>query len=315
MSKNNTSNRYLLNNLIKNRFMKNMYSIRPGILCIAFTIIATMSQSATAGIIPPSNSDSDYTDLANESRFAPVGEIIINGGSSQASGTVINNNFVLTSAHVLDGANSVTFSVDGSSYTTTEWIIHHQWTGNFSNGHDIALVKFAGGLGGASVANLWTGGTSLTGMEGINVGFGKSGTAVTGAVNQSGTKRAGKNNIDLYSGGQLYQDFDDLNNADGINFLGTSNQLGLEYLIAGGDSGGGLFIESGGTTYLAGIHSYVADNNGNNFYNDITISTSVSDYSSWISSNTVAVPEPSSFALMGMGLAGFAFTVLKRRKA
>ena len=53
----------------------------------------------------------------------------------------------------------------------------------------------------------------------------------------------------------LLSDFDNPNNASDSSW-GSSTPLPLEYLIAGGDSGGGLFINVDGIDLLAGVHSF-----------------------------------------------------------
>lgn len=88
---------------------------------------------------------------------------------------------------------------------------------------------------------------------------------------------------------------------------------------APGDSGGPTFIEDGGEWKLAGITSWgynpwdVLQRGGDGLdglYGDLSYMTRVSQVEPWISS---VVPEPSTLALVTMGLAG-AFWVARRKQ-
>ncbi|MGQ2982831.1 hypothetical protein [Flavobacterium sp.] len=72
---------------------------------------------------------------------------------------------------------------------------------------------------------------------------------------------AGENTIDSLGGkkvnghyAQLYADFDHPTRSD-CNMMGSSKPLPLEYTVAGGDSGGGLFPKNKGKWELIGICS------------------------------------------------------------
>ena len=96
----------------------------------------------------------------------------------------------------------------------------------------------------------------------------------------------------------------------------SDNPLTLEYSLAPGDSGGGNFIFEGGTWWLAGVSSGIADlytypNNppsNNATYGDLNLVTRVSSYQSFIDSfvPTASVPEPSMIAALCL-ICGIAF--------
>ncbi len=100
----------------------------------------------------------------------------------------------------------------------------------------------------------------------------------------------------------LLTDFDNPLNPNDSNY-GSNSPLDLEYSIAPGDSGGGLFVEYNGRWELAGVTSFInsTDGNPNGDYGDSNGYTRVSDYTGWINS---IIPAPSTATLLigGMGL-------------
>jgi hypothetical protein len=317
-------------------------------VCVAAGSIS-FTVTAQAGTIRHDRLDSQYTSLAAQSQYASVGQFLGNDGSSSwaGSGTLIASNWVLTAAHVVEGAKSLTFNVGGQSFTTSsiaDMIIHPNWTGNLGAGYDIALVKFAASITtstGIAAAQRYTG-TSELGKTATFVGFGTTGTGLTGYQGISSfdqlQKRAGNNVIDaLYNtGGKasssriLLADFDNPSSSADNNY-GSSTPLNLEYMTAPGDSGGAAFLNVNGVELLAGVTSFGwgrLDGDPNSDYGDVGGYTRVSSFNTWINGiigttsgggggggkkprgstlasqdvELPAVPEPASFALLTMGL-------------
>ena len=158
--------------------------------------------------------------------------------------------------------------------------------------------------------------TPLLGLLGTNVGYGRSGTGTSGMNSDAGVKRAGQNMIDARGGmvtrmgsgtllnlngissTVLFQDFDHPTNLVASS-MGSVTPVAQEYLIASGDSGGGLFIDVGGATKLVGVNSFLAslpyplDTTGTNAdYGDLAGVVSVQSFENWIFTVT-GVPEPS----------------------
>jgi hypothetical protein len=129
-------------------------------------------------------------------------------------------------------------------------------------GWDIALVRLDRPVVNVAPAGLPEQ-ANVIGEVGTFVGFGRSGTGITGASTPQGTKRAGQNTIDSVYGVSrvLASDFDHPTDSS-FNGLGSANALDLEYCTAGGDSGGPVFLDNGGAPELVGVHSFLFRSQG-----------------------------------------------------
>ena len=103
-------------------------------------------------------------------------------------------------------------------------------------------------------------------------GYGSHGTFLTGAKESDGIKRAGSNVIDGIEKSIL------------ICTPSTSGKTALEFMIAPGDSGGGMFIGN----KLAGINSFLMakDKKPDGTYTDESAFTRISLYADWIEQNS-----------------------------
>jgi Trypsin len=261
---------------------------------LALLMTAATVAIAEAGTIRHDVDDSFYTDLAT--KFPSVGKLNIDRGST-CSGTLVSSKWVLTAGHcVYDKGkfiNSATFSVGGSSYdgklahTTSEWVDNIDRKDKFYLGHDIALIELDSSVTNVKPATLYTGTDELE-KTGTFVGFGHTGNGITGEDEKSVfRKRAGTNNIDWTgvsidrSNRILLSDFDDPRITEATD---------LEYSIAHGDSGGGMFING----YLAGVNSFVygRDERFANYTDTVGV-TRVSSFIDWIG-NTINNTRPVS---------------------
>jgi len=293
---------------------------------VSVAAVVLLTQSAWGIVRRHDVDDSQYINLANQPQFAAVGKVFTS--TSAGSGTVIANGWwVLTAAHVVAGAplSSISFQIGASTYTAQNVFIHPSYPGGPLPTADIALIELNAPVAGVTPAQIYTG-TNEIGKHGHSVGYGLTGTGITGFINNTyGTKRAMRNVIDLIilpngtidpNGTILLSDFD--SPAGTNNSLGpwgsSATPLDLEGMGAPGDSGGPVFIEEGGIWYIAGVHSFIGDpgppaGNGqaDARYGDILGSTRVSSYAGWIDS---VVPEPASMTALAIGLIG----LLARRR-
>ncbi len=281
---------------------------------------------ADAGIIRDDVPDAGYLALAAQPDYDAVGlgKRINNQGTqtvADSSGVLIAPNWVLTAAHTelvrktVAGTLGSTFEIGGELRNVTQAIRHPNYTNvpgdpaaSIALGWDIALVELDAPINTVTPASLYTGNTlDLIGEELIYTGFGRSGTGDTGDTIIAGTKRAGTNKgeqlgytinpglpeEEVFSDQIIFADMDDP--PGGLpygNPLGGNTPLSFEYLIAEGDSGGGLFIEDNGQHYLAAVHSIFVnfDPFSTIGYGDIMGSTTIEAALPWITSTITVVP-------------------------
>jgi hypothetical protein len=249
--------------------------------------------------------DQSYLALAGNPDYAPVG-LFVNSWGYTGCATLIAPDWVLTAAHNLTAASAGTFTIGGHAYSSSQFFTHPGWNGDALNGYDLALVRLSAPVAGAAPAELYTG-SSEFGQTATYVGFGFSGTGLTGWQSLDNQKRAFQNVIDGDFGNPfvvLGSDFDNPHTtAD--NAFGAAFALTLEGCVAPGDSGGGVFLTDGSRSYLAGVISFVAatDGSANADYGDVSGFGRISNFVPWIA-NTV--PEPSvSMLVAAAGLGTF----------
>ena len=280
-----------------------------------------------AGVRRADVPDTSFLALAASSLYQSVGKLTYSVGSSSylASGVLISPDWVLTAGHVVGGNNyqgggisNLTFSLGSAggplSFAADEWYAHPGWTstqGDLLAGYDLGLIHLGSTVTTFEAASLYLSDT-LSIQPGTLVGYGATGTGLSGYLSgTSGTKRAGQNMIDAQGDGEtisssiLFVDFDQPGTS-AKNVVGSDVPLRLEYLIAPGDSGGGLFVTENQQTFLVGITSFtwgILDGVANSSYGDVAGFTSTTSQLGWIHAMTgVPIPEPSTSALLWIGL-------------
>ena len=239
--------------------------------------------TSLAGTIRDDRDDSLYTSLAAEPQYDCAGMVYT--GSFLGSGTLIASEYVLTAGHMM--RDGLRFTLDGITFYDADGSNYWQHPTE-----DIGIFRLSMPVVGVTPAMLYEPSLgSELGLDGTMVGFGYTGTGLTGEiVGTAGVKRAGQNTIDRdgsywgWSSNLLLIDFDNPHNSRDSKF-GSSTPLDLEMGPAHGDSGCGLFVELEGQTYLAGVQSamwYYDDDDAN--YGDGGIFVSVGNTIDWINS-------------------------------
>ncbi len=283
------------------------------IASLALLLAGTSPPSVTGATIRDDTPDSNYRTLGSAPEYASVGRIV-NSWGYNGSATLIAPDWILTAAHSLVAADSVTFTINGTGYTSSDLFLHPGWqNGNPLGGYDFGLVHLSTPVPGITPSVPYTGSAEI-GQVGTFVGYGLTGTGITGYRTLDNQKRAFQNRIDGDLGNPslvLGADFDNPRNPADSAF-GLSDPLALEGAVAPGDSGGGMFITIGSQVFLTGVISFVADNDGrsNSDYGDISGFGRVSTAYPWIAT---VVPEPATSALMAAGALSAMALALRRK--
>jgi hypothetical protein len=237
--------------------------------------------------------------------------------TSFGTGVVVHPEWVMTAAHVVGGVTEnsiIRFETDpdpndpdvtdgdddtiplSGLFGITQVAIHQFYDDGLgpAGGFDIALLRLDAPVNHYTPYDRYRGGVEL-GRQGTAVGFGATGTGITGYDAQTGGffRLAGDNMIDAIADdpriieeffartvvdpdtGQtieftreqiaaqfLLSDFDDPASAgtyvnDGLNPLGDADPLPLEASVAPGDSGGPMFYFENGQWQIGGINSFI----------------------------------------------------------
>lgn len=230
-----------------------------------------------AGTIDPNVPDSKYVSYGSEHEcVVPIYgncECEQGGGKPHvfaASAVVIDKRWIITAAHVVNNTSGVKIKAKGREYSIPRIIVNNHYKEEFMGRYDIAMGESEEDIILDFYPSLYEEKNEIGKVVGI-CGYGVTGTFSTGAFKSDGQKRAGSNMVDHIERHVVVCSVD-----KGV-------KTNMEFLIAKGDSGGGLFI--GGK--LAGINSFVMaeDKNSNSDYGDESCHTRVSIFCEWIKGN------------------------------
>lgn len=234
-----------------------------------FIIFFLLVRFSIAGTIDPNTPDNKYIEYAQQ--FSSVG--ILTGKSEKgydyfASAVAIDSHHVLTAAHVVKDCQTCFFLIEDSKYFVNKINYSKKYNDNLFGVGDIALCFLDKELPLKNYPELYIDNNEKN-KECSIVGFGMTGTFISGIKNGDMKKRAGTNVIDDIDRELLI-----------CSPSKGKNKTQLEFLIASGDSGGGLFING----KLAGINSCVFKSQGSPDckYGTESGHTRVSKYIDWI---------------------------------
>lgn len=185
------------------------------------------------------------------------------------SAVVIKPNWVLTAGHVVKGAVlAVAKRDDKTEYVLEKILVHPKFQDNEFGSCDIALCYSSKDFGLEFYTPLYRE-LDEVGQAATIAGYGATGTFHTGANKSDHNKRAGHNRIDSHERTVLV-----------CTPSVTHDKFPLEFMIAPGDSGGGLFIGN----KLAGINSFLmaTDKKPDGTYGDESAFTRISLFAEWI---------------------------------
>lgn len=236
--------------------------------CLCYFLISFAP--ALSGTIHPLTPDSKHIEYGkNFHNVVRLCGIYEDSSLFCASAVVIHKNWIVTAAHVVNKSKIclVRNNDPDVSFVVTEIICHKDFDVDKFGVADIALGYVPMGIELNFYPELYEEQNEVGKVCSIS-GYGFTGNFITGAVKSDGLRRAGSNRIDSIEKDLL------------ICLPSNAQRTALEFIIASGDSGGGLFIAN----KLAGINSCIlaSDKNPNSSYTDEACHTRVSKYVPWI---------------------------------
>ena len=244
-------------------------------LFIIFMLLMPTSNSfITAGTTDPNVPDSKYIEYGKT--FKHVGKLCGTYKDKTlfcASAVAIDDHHILTAAHVVQGSTSCIFHIDDNEYCISKMVIHQDFNEKQFGSADIAIGYSEKSFNLNSYPSLYSSDDEVGKTCNIS-GYGFHGTFNSGAKYHDNKKRAGLNIIDGIDKDMLICS---------PSKPGDPKKTKLEFLIASGDSGGGLFINN----ELAGINSCImaVDRSPSAKYNEESGHTRVSKFIEWINTN------------------------------
>jgi hypothetical protein len=243
-------------------------------LLILFTL-CFFSLMSHAGTIDPNTPDETYIKYGEDFKY--VGTLCgqyKNRDFFCASAVAIDDFNILTAAHVVNDVDFCIFTLNELSvHCINNIIIHKDFKSEKTQFADIAIGYSKTSFKLKFYPPLYTENNEKSKLCCI-AGYGFHGTFLSGSNKHDGLKRAGSNIID-----NIEKDLLICSPSKRKDKTFTS----LEFLIASGDSGGGLFIDG----KLAGINSCVIaiGRNPSSKYDEESGHTRISNFIEWINDN------------------------------
>lgn len=224
-----------------------------------------------AGTIEPSVPDQKYLEYAKGFNcvIQIEGRCLCGKGEEHmffGSAVAISPRWALTAAHVVDGNDRIHLRIGKDAFKALKVIVHGDFDSNKIGYVDIAMCQVEEDLGLDFYPDLYESDDEVSKVASM-AGYGMTGNFSTGFTKSDGMKRAGSNIICR-------------SERDVLVCVLTDTRTELEFLIAPGDSGGGMFIGK----KLAGINSFITSPKGkpNSSYGNECAHTRVSKFAPWI---------------------------------
>ena len=240
-------------------------------LIMIILLVVVSFQYCLSGTTDPQIPDNKYIEYARDFKY--VGKICgkyNNDTSFCASAVAIDDHHILTAAHVVKDSKFCTFYLGSKEFCISEIIVHKNFNDKDFGMVDIALGYCETSFDLSFYPALYEQDNEVGRVCSI-AGYGFHGTFKTGGKFYDDNKRAGSNIIDSIQHNLLICS---------PSKVGDPKRTSLEFLIASGDSGGGLFIDN----QLAGINSCIMaiDRSPSGKYNDESGHTRISKFISWV---------------------------------
>jgi hypothetical protein len=247
-------------------------------IIIGLVVFLTACFPALAGLRDPETSDLKHLELAQ--KYNHTGQVLgfdTKDTPWMGSCVAIHDRIVLTAAHFMIDAKQCSVVINNKKVKAIRWRVHPNFHMPIIGQNDIAIVLLDQNIELQNYPELYVDKNEVNKTCYIS-GFGYSGTFLEGPSIYDHKLRAGSNIIDFISRGVLV-----------CSPSKNHNKTPLEFLIAAGDSGGGLFIDK----KLAGIHSAISQptKKKNDLYLLESYHTRVSEHIEWIQSNKKAFLE------------------------
>lgn len=239
----------------------------------AIVLICNMINAA-GGTIDPHTPDAKYIEFASQEQFNCVGKICgkyKDGTSFCASAVAIDDHHIITAAHVVKDSLRCSFFINDKEFFLSNVVYNKDFDGKEFGLADIAIGYSKEPFKIKTYPELYNSNDEV-GKKCDICGYGFTGTFITGAKYHDNKKRSGSNTVDSIDHNMLI-----------CTPSNDKHKTDLEFLIASGDSGGGLFIDG----KLAGINSCVMRTNGSprSIYGDESGHTRISIFIDWITRN------------------------------
>lgn len=230
--------------------------------------------STIGGTIDPTTPDSKYVDYGKDFHYVfKICGTDEKGMKFCGSCVAIDSHHILTAAHVVENSKECHITINDKRYDLSEVTIHKSFTENQFGVGDIAIGYCENDFELDFYPELYDKTDEVNEVCCIS-GYGLTGTFLTGPIKSDNLRRAGSNIIHHIEKNMLICTPSRRNHKD---------YTSLEFCIASGDSGGGLFING----KLAGINSCVMNNSRSpdSKYGDESGHTRISDFIGWIHEN------------------------------